>query len=230
MNGAAKRDVDAVRYIVLRKLASGLRHTLMGELQSIQFLAELGTRLLQNGAEQSKVSDCVGKIPLAASEAIATGHSVIEWLRPEERATTTLDEAVGQCVRLAGDGWRMRATVATVEMPGQAGEARVSKAAARELVITALLALTDENPGPLDIGVTAEPNGSSVQLRVDARVSGRVSPFRPSIVYHALTLADVEQLAAQHNVACTCEDGAVTFRFDLAKPEPEEAQRGTGAA
>ena len=44
MNTSTQRDADAIRYIVLRKLASGLRHTLMGELQSIQFLAELGAR------------------------------------------------------------------------------------------------------------------------------------------------------------------------------------------
>ena len=36
--------MDAHGRIVLRKLASGLRHTLMGELQTIQFLAELGAR------------------------------------------------------------------------------------------------------------------------------------------------------------------------------------------
>ena len=53
-NCRAAADADAVRYIVLRKLASGLRHTLMGELQSIQFLAELGARNIDNGADQSE--------------------------------------------------------------------------------------------------------------------------------------------------------------------------------
>ena len=50
MNTTAERDADAIRYIVLRKLASGLRHTMMGELQSIQFLAELGARKMESGA------------------------------------------------------------------------------------------------------------------------------------------------------------------------------------
>jgi hypothetical protein len=146
MSEAAKRDADAVRYVVLRKLASGLRHTLMGELQSIQFLSELGLRLMQNGFDETKTRDCIGKIPRAASETIATCHSVIEWLRPEEGATTTLGAAVDQCVTLAGDDWRMRATQATIEMEGSAGEAKVSKAAARELIVTSLLALIDLHP------------------------------------------------------------------------------------
>ena len=122
MNTTAQRDADAIRYIVLRKLASGLRHTLMGELQSIQFLAELGARRMDDsGADGSKTREFIGKISVAAGEAIGTCHSVIEWLRPEEGAVTTLGEAVGQCVKLAGDDWRMRATQATIEMPGTGG-------------------------------------------------------------------------------------------------------------
>src|SRR4029077_10617506 len=132
---STRRDADAIRYIVLRKLASGLRHTLMGELQSIQFLAELGARRMDD-TDGSKTREFIGKISVAAGEAIGTCHSVIEWLRPEEGAGTTLGEAVGQCVKLAGDDWRMRATQAKVEMPGPAGEAKVSKSAARELIVT----------------------------------------------------------------------------------------------
>ena len=112
------RDADSIRYIVLRKLASGLRHTMMGELQSIQFLAELGARRMENSADDgSKTRDFIAKISVAANEAIGTCHSVIEWLRPEEGAVTTLGEAVGQCVKLAGDDWRMR-------LPGSARDRR----------------------------------------------------------------------------------------------------------
>ena len=106
----ANRDADAVRYVVLRKLASSLRHTLMGELQSIQFLAELGTRLLQSSGDETKTRECIDKIPLATAGAIATCHSVIEWLRPEEGTSTTLAETVAQCMKLAGDDWRLRST------------------------------------------------------------------------------------------------------------------------
>src|SRR5678815_3580755 len=166
MKNAASRDADAVRYIVLRKLASGLRHTLMGELQSVQFLAELGARNIDNGADQSRTRDCIGKISQATSEAIATCHSVIAWLRPEEGAITTLGEAVEQCVKLAGDDWRMRATRATVDIP----------LAARELVVTSLLALTDQHPGSLDIEVGAALAGDRVDLRLRALASKRVAP------------------------------------------------------
>lgn len=228
MNDVAIRDADAVRYIVLRKLASGLRHTLMGELQSIQFLAELGTRLLQSGTDETKTRECVGKIPLATNEAIATCHSVIEWLRPEEGASTTLSEAVTQCVKLAGDGWRMRATQATVAMPGLAGEARVSKAAARELVVTSLLAFTDLHPGSLDIEIVAELAGDDVELCLRARVSSRVPPFPPSTIYHALDFGDVAVLAAAHGVSCRCDGGSATLRFASLPTKQESGQSSAG--
>jgi hypothetical protein len=220
MSNAASRDADAVRYIVLRKLASGLRHTLMGELQSVQFLAELGARNIDNGADQSRTRDCIGKISQATSEAIATCHSVIAWLRPEEGATTTLGEAVEQCVKLAGDDWRMRATRATVEMPGAAGEAKVSRAAARELVVTSLLALTDQHPGSLDIEVVGALAGDRVDLRLRALASKRVAPLPASIIYHALGWDEVAVLAAAHGVLCDCKGDAATLRFAVLPPAP----------
>ena len=209
----ARRDADAIRYIVLRKLASGLRHTLMGELQSIQFLAELGARRID--ADGSKTRDFIAKISVAANEAIATCHSVIEWLRPEEGAVTTLGEAVGQCVKLAGDDWRMRATQATIEMPGPAGEAKVSKSAARELIVTSVLALTDQYPGSLDIEVVGALAGDRVDLNLRALPSKRAPPLPSSVVYHALGWDDVALLAAAHDVICTRDGATSTLRFTV---------------
>ena len=212
----ARRDADAIRYIVLRKLASGLRHTLMGELQSIQFLAELGARRMDDTVtDGSKTRDFIGKISVAASEAIATCHSVIEWLRPEEGAVTTLGEAVGQCVKLAGDDWRMRATQATIDMPGAAGDAKISKSAARELIVTSVLALTDQHPGSLDIEVVGARMGESVDLKLRALASKRAPPLPSSVVYHALGWEDVALLAAAHDVICTREGGTSTLRFTV---------------
>jgi hypothetical protein len=223
MTEAAHRDADAVRYIVLRKLASGLRHTLMGELQSIQFLAELSTRHMGAGAAGSedpvKARDCVGKISTATSGAIATCHSVIDWLRPDAKATTTLGDAVAQCVRLAGDDWRMRATQASVALPDAAAEAKVPKSAARELIVASLLTLTDRHRGPLDIEVTGELAGDRVELRVKAKDAARASPLPASTIYQALDWSDVALLAAAHGVDCANVDDAATLRFPVAPPD-----------
>ncbi len=214
MSNSAQRDADSIRYIVLRKLASGLRHTMMGELQSIQFLAELGARKMEDGSgDVARTREFIGKIAIAAGEAIGTCHSVIEWLRPEHGAVTTLGEVVNQCVKLAGDDWRMRATQASIELPAPASEARVSKSAARELIVTTVLALTDEQPGSLDIEIGGALTGERVDLRLRALASKRSPPLPSSVVYHTLDWEDVANLAAAHDVICTREDGTSTLRF-----------------
>jgi hypothetical protein len=219
MNAARNRDADAVRYMVLRKLAPGLRHALMGDLQSIQFLAELGARLLQTGADESRMRDSIGKIPAAASEAIATCRSMIEWLRPDESAGTTLAEAVSQCVKLAGDDWRMRGIQATIGIPDPAGQARVPGSAARELVVASLLAMSDLHPGPLDIEIVAALEGDAVELRLRGRIAHRPVHFPPPAAReHALEWDDVGILAAAHDVCLSRARDSISLRFELAPP------------
>jgi hypothetical protein len=207
------RDADSVRYIVLRKLASGLRHTLLGELQSIQFFAELAGRLMDKGSEEAKMRECVGKLPGASQAAVATCRSVIEWLRPEEGATTPVGEALTQCFRLVADDWSMRGIVATIDVAAGAGEAVVSRSALRELIVTSLLALSDAHPGPLDIRAGALLNDGDVLLQFSSSPANRSAILSSPPVYHALTYADLSILAADHGVPCSCGDDAVALRL-----------------
>jgi len=166
----------------------------------------------------AKTREFIGKISIAAGESIATCHSVIEWLRPERGAVTTLAEAVGQCVKLAGDDWRMRATQATIEMPAEAGEAKVSKSAARELIVTTVLTLTDLHPGSLDIDIVGALAGDRVDLRLRALPSKRAPPLPSSVVYHSLDWDDIACLAAAHDVTWTRANGSSTLSFAVVRP------------
>src|SRR2546429_438874 len=46
MTSEQPRQTDAIRYALLYRLAPGIRHGLMGELQAIQFMAELAASLM----------------------------------------------------------------------------------------------------------------------------------------------------------------------------------------
>jgi hypothetical protein len=219
MNQTRNRDADAVRYMVLRKLAPGLRHGLMGDLQSIQFLAELAARLLRTGADESRMRDSIGKIPAAAGQAVATCHSIIEWLRPGDSASGTLAEVVSQCVKLAGDDWRMRGIQATIGIADPAAQAQVSRSAARELVVASLLAMTDLTPGPMDVEIVASLAGYAVELRLQWRIAARPVPFPPATTPdHALQWDDVAILAAAHDVCLSRAIDSLCLRFGLAPP------------
>jgi len=216
MSDVLQRDADSVRYIVLRKLASGMRHALMGELQTVEFFAEFANRLIDKDAEQAKLRDCIEKIPAATQAAARTSHSMIEWLRPDEEATAPVGDTVRQCMKLAGDDWGLRGIVATADIPGEASEMKLAKAAARELIVASLLTMTDARPGPMDIEIVARRDRDELELRFVGRRSERVATFTPSTVYHTLTWQDLGVLASDHGVACSFDDNALSLRFPVA--------------
>ena len=210
--------VDAIRYAVLRKLAPGLRHALMGELQALQLSAEFASRALRAGAELAEVCEHVDRMPQQCSAAINIGRAVIEWMRPEP-GTTAVGEGIAQCLKLAGEDWFLRGIVATADVPD--GDARISTGALRELVVTALMVLTDRCDRPADFHVAARRVGDCVDVVLEARAATRAASFTPAIQYRALSWADLKLLAAAHGIACACEGDTASLQFRCANPMPE---------
>ncbi len=213
MGDTTGRDADAIRYAVLRKLASGMRHSLMGELQTIQFSAELAARMLDTGATGPKLDECIRQLPDQTRAAVSSCRAVIEWLRPDDKATTTVGEAVQQCLKVAGDDWVLRGIESSTDF--KSGDARVSKPVLRELCVTSLLALTDSHPGPIDIAISSATAGAEVVLSVSARQVERKSPFPPLTLYRSLSYDDVMAIAKADGVGCSCAEGTITLRLPI---------------
>ena len=72
MTDTNARDADAIRYAVLRKLASAIRHSLMGDLQTIQFSSELAARMIDSGAGGPKLDECIKMLPDQTRAAVAS--------------------------------------------------------------------------------------------------------------------------------------------------------------
>ncbi len=221
-------DVDAVRFALLKRLAPALRHRLMGELQSLQFSAELAARLLDAGADTTKLDAAVRQMVPLTRASIAACATLIEWLRPDDRATTTLADALPQCLRIAGDDWSLRGIETASHI--RTGDARVGQAAFRELVVTALLVVTDAQPGALDVSVEAERAGSEVVVHVRAKPGRRPAPLPDLGRIGRLGCDDLATLAAARGFACTCTGDVVTLRLretveNPAPGAPEPAAR-----
>ncbi|HEY2864440.1 MAG TPA: hypothetical protein VGK37_12545 [Casimicrobiaceae bacterium] len=210
MSDSSGHDVDAIRYAVLRKLAAGMRHALMGDLQTIQFSAELAAKMLESGAASTKLEECIRLLPDQTRAAVASCRAMVEWLRPEDKATTVA-EAVQRCMIVAGDDWSLRGIQSSSDV--RTGNAHVSKPVVQELLVTAVLALTDTYPGPADIHVLAEATGDDVLITLSAKQVERKSPFPPLTSYRALTFADVIAVAAANRAACACNDRTITLRL-----------------
>lgn len=211
MTDTSARDADAIRYAVLRKLASAMRHTLVSELQTIQFAAELAARMLDTGATGPRLAECLERMSGQTRAAIDSARSTVDWLRPDDNATTTVGEALRRCLRIAGDDWSLRAIEASIDV--RTGDALVSRAVSCELLVTSLLALIDTHPGPIDIEVEAESAGEDVVIRLGAKPANRTSPFPPVSIYRTLTCEDVMTVSSARGVACTVSDGAVVLRL-----------------
>ena len=204
-------EADAVRYVVLRKLASGMRHSLMGELQAIQFAAELAAQMVTAGAPGPKLKDAIDQIPEQTKAAVRTSRSIMEWLRPEDTSNIAVETAMQQCLKLAGDDWSLRGIKATTSCVS--GNATVPKAVFYELFVTSLLALTDLHPGPLDIDIVAEEVDKKVVVKLSAHAADRRSALPPLVLYRGLTFDDVRVLAKADEITCACHDATVILEF-----------------
>ena len=204
-------EADAVRYVVLRKLASGMRHTLMGELQAIQFAGELAAQMVTTGAPGPKLRGAIDQILEQTKAAVRTSRSIMEWLRPEDMSNIPVEAAMQQCLKLAGDDWSLRGIKATTSC--EPGNVIVPKTVFYELFVTSLLALTDLHPGPLDIDIVAEEVDKKVVVKLSAHAADRRSALPPLVLYRALTLDDVSVLATENEITCTCHEATVILEF-----------------
>ena len=211
MTDTNARDADAIRYAVLRKLASAIRHSLMGDLQTIQFSSELAARMIDSGAGGPKLDECIKMLPDQTRAAVASCRAMIEWLRPDDKAATTVDETLRQCLKVAGDDWTLRGIEASTDV--RSGGVLVSKPVLREMLVTSLLTLADTHPGPIDIAIVAEANGDRVDVSLSARQAGRKTQFPPMMLYRAFTYDDVMTIGNAIDVPCDVVDGTIRFKL-----------------
>ncbi len=106
-------------------------------------------------------------MPDQTRAAVNSCRAMIEWLRPDDKAATTVDETLRHCLKVAGDDWSLRGIEASTDI--SSGGALVSKPVLRELLVTSLLALSDTHPGPIDIAIASESKGDEVVISLSAK-------------------------------------------------------------
>jgi hypothetical protein len=206
---------DAVRYVVLRKLASGLRHSMLGDLQTIELTAELCARMLDTGQQNAEVRANVSRIAAQAAVAATRCRSMVEWLRPDESSVARLGDVLDECLKVAGEDWMLRSVAAKVHLSESTRDATVSRSMVRELVVASLLTLVERHSSALDIELSAELIDRYVELELHANVQPRNASLVPAPVYRTLDWDDVLGLAEANGVRCACdrERESVALRF-----------------
>ncbi|MDO9277864.1 MAG: hypothetical protein Q7U05_04820 [Polaromonas sp.] len=209
-------QAEAARYALLRRLAPAIRHHLVGEFQPIGMVATMLDRRLQtdtpNLSQLRESSAALGKLSRTAAN---TCMNLMTWLAPKTGAVTRLDSGVLDCLSLLITEFRFRGFVIVNEIADLPVE--VSLMALRSVLPGALLALSDQQPGPADFVLKAIVVGDGVALSMRRRPAERSAENSPSTDYRALTWLDVAALAQAESVGFAPSADAVELRFSAAR-------------
>lgn len=204
-----------MRYVLLRKLAGGLRHRVMGDLQTIEFAAELCSRMVHSNRNADEIRGQLERISTHTGEAAASCRSLVEWLRPDNAARAAFGDLLEHCLRIAGDDWSLRGITSTVEASDECRNAIVSRHVACELMVAGVLTLVDMRPHGARLELCAKLVDHEVVLVIRSEVGEDYGlPSLPP-TYRQLDWDDVLVLASSHGVPCSCQRDAnsIALRF-----------------
>jgi len=208
---------EAARYALLRRLAPTIRHHLVGEFQPIGMIATMLDRRLQSDAPNlghlRDNSAALGKLARSSAD---TCMNLMSWLAPKAGATTRLDRGVADCLSLLTTEFRFRGFVIVNEIADVAVD--VSTTALRSVLPAALLALSDQHPGPVDWVLKADVVLGGVALHITQKSAERSAENSPSSEYRALTWRDVAALAQAESVGFSHSGDTVQLSFSKASP------------
>ena len=212
----ASDRVAAIRYIVLRKLAPGIRHALMGHLQAVRWATEAAARGLQTGSDPAKAHENISSALRESVAAIKSSDSMLQWLRPTAERSINARDGIAACVKVASEDWFLRGIEVRVDPMDQ--DFHVSQRCLQEMIVAALLALADVRQQNVDIHVRVQVIGDVLEVAVTAHAAERQSAFPMSTEDRVLTWADVALLAETNSVNCACDAEGARLRFDRFVP------------
>jgi len=190
---------EAARYALLRRLAPSMRHHLVVNLQPIGMIYEVMERRLQAPQPNiADVHDSAHKINGFAKAALNSCLDVVTWLAPEPDARISVNEGVRECLSLLATSLTFRGYAVRNEMGAVAGEIR--RSSMRNVLTAGMIHLTDENPSPADLVLTAEAGEQALTLTLGLRPTDGDKGFSPEATYRSIQWADVEALAAAESV------------------------------
>jgi hypothetical protein len=205
-------QAEAARYALLRRLAPAIRHHLVGEFQPIGMIASMLDRRLQADAPNllplRENSAALGKLTRTAA---STCMNLMSWLVPKTEAAMRLDSGVLDCLSLLITELRFKGVVIVNEITDLPIE--VNLMALRSVLPAALLALSDQQPGPADVVLTASVVDGGVALSIRRHPAERSAENSPSSDYRALTWSDVAALAKAESVGVSHATDAVELRL-----------------
>jgi hypothetical protein len=206
-----ENSAEAARYALTRRLLPVLRHHMVVHLQPIGMIYEVLERKLSAASpELGAVREGLGKINHLARSAVNSCLDVVTWLAPDPSAAIGLGAGVSECTAILGGNFRFRGFTISNEVGDT--PLQVSQAALREVFTAALIAITDNAAGPVDLLVQVRLSADRATLSVQTR-PGEGAGFTTEMAYRAMVWDDVRALAQAHHVALAPEGPVAELTF-----------------
>ncbi|MEO6321819.1 MAG: hypothetical protein ABIR56_14115 [Polaromonas sp.] len=208
----SEQQIEAARYVVLRRLAPCLRHHMVRPLQPIGLIyGVMHHKLSAIEPDLKSVRQEADKINEFAKAALVECVDMGTWLAPEPGILTEVSAGVRECVGLLATmlhfcGFRLENEVD--EMP-----VHVQRDAMRMVLSAALLELTDSMTRPAILTIRAAVSKAEVTLYLQVSQNGEGCVERYDDGYRKLVWRDVQALAAAENVSLSREEDQVTMCF-----------------
>lgn len=195
---------EASRYALLRRLAPSMRHHLVVNLQPIGMVYEVMDRRLRAPEPNlAEIHASAQKINGFARAALDSCLDVVTWLAPEANVHTSVADGVRECLGLLATSLSFRGYAVRNEVPALPGKIR--RSAIRTVMTAAMIHVTDENPGPADVVLTADAGSVALLLDVTLRPTDGEPGFSGEPPYRRLGWTDVQALAVAESVEATRE-------------------------
>jgi len=201
---------------LLRRLGPVLKHDMVVNLQAISMLAEvLNARLERGSPAPAEFQTPISKLNRLARDAVANCLNVAAWVEPGEDQSIRLRDGVEECLGLLQSNFNFRGFQVRKEIDD--ADFQVWRITLRQLLVSSLIELTDAQPGPCEVRVTAKVvNGlAGIAVQVSAlKDESEAVPFEPG--YRKLEWADVQAIAAAESVELVRKAGRIEMQMPRA--------------
>ena len=218
-----KRNAEASRYALVRRVAPAIRHQMAGSFQPVTMMAAIiEKRLLTPTADLPALVKTSAQVRALANAATRASLDLMMWIAPDPEARVALGKGIQDALQLVATELSFRGFKCVNQTQGLATEVALHQV--RGVFVAGLLALTDAAATPANVLLMARREGQDMVVTVAlAAVEPAAAATAPSEEYHVglatyreIDWDDVEAMAAADGASVQHEAMTLMLRLPIA--------------
>ena len=218
-----KRDAEAARYALLRRLASAIRHDMAGGFQPVTMLATIiEKRLLTASPVMPTLIKNSSEMRTLAIAATHSNLDLMGWMVVNPEARVALSKGIQDVLHLLMTELSFRGLKFINQTEGMTTDVKLDHV--HGTFVAALLALTDAVTSPANVQITAAQEGQDMLVEIkitDVKATSDASTpseeFRIGLAaYRKIDWADAQAIADVDGLSVIHKATSVELRLPIA--------------